>query len=607
VKLPAWGRRRWALLAALGLVALCALYALRRWYRYEPRVDVPLAADFRLGYNMDFPGDWTNLPPFIDNFKNARGFQGSCADTDPECHPLAHLDLDAQGWVRSLRYRDNPSRSYERVEVIVSSSKARFDIGKRFAVTWSGRGSLELFGTDDASRDPARSRIDFSLPSGVLALRLVAIDPDGTGDYLRDIKVFRADNEDALRAGDLFDPEVLRYLAPFRSLRFMDWMQSNSPGRCSGGSKDGEACYAASNEVCEAGRCVMPGKWNERPTQDQAMWLGSAQFLDNARPEQGTRVGGYPLEVMIALANATKASPHFNIPADSDDEYVREFATTVKAALSPALPVSVEYSNEVWNWGFPQAQYAKARGDALWPNEGTAWVQYMAARTDNMCKIFHQVFAADGERLRCLISPQTGWRELARLVLDCPAWVEQHPEQKSCIEHVDAINITGYFAGCLHSNPDVIRRWITELGPEAARTRAFEQLEHGGLIEGCDDDAIDNLDHTIDTYDHFMQLAARRGLGLEVYESGTHFEYSGKDGEPDEVSDLLVSLTRDDRMQQLYQRNMHAFRQAGGSIFNVWGWVGPNDAWANADSPTSLDHPKYRAIRSYSVSLGATP
>ncbi len=604
-RLGALLRRRPVLLGGLAVVALAAVYLARKWWRYEPHIDVQLAADFRLGYNMDFPGDWTNLPPFIDNFKNARGFEGVCGEAEPGCHPTAHLDLDEHGWLRSLRYKDEPSRLYRRVDVIVSSSKARPDIGKRFAVTWSGRGNIELSGPEDAAKDPVRSRIDFTLPSGLLTLRLVAVDPQGTGDYLRDIRVFRVDQEEALRAGDVFNPEMLSYLSPFRSLRFMDWMLSNSPGRCSGGPKDGQACYAVSNEICDVGRCVMPGKWSERPLQDQAMWLGSAQFLDHAEPARGTKVGGYPLEVMLALANAAKASPHLNIPADSDDEYVLEFARRVKKELSPELPVSVEYSNEVWNWGFPQAGYANVRGKKLWPEEGTAWLQYMAARTHNMCKLFHQVFEGDEERLRCLLSPQTGWRDLAREVLDCPAWVEQHPEVTSCVEYVDALNISGYFAGCLHTHPEVIRRWLVELGTEGALARAFEQLEHGGSIEGCEGEATDNLDHTIENYGYYMQLAARRGLGLEVYESGTHFEYSGeRGGVPDDVSKLLVGMTRDPRMYELYSRNMKGFREAGGSTFNVWGWVAPNDAWANADSPVQLDHPKYRAIADYARSLG---
>ena len=592
---------------ALGAVALLAVAAflLRRWLRYEPPIDVPLARDFRLGYNLDFPGDWTNLPPFIDNFKNARGFTGSCGARDPECHPTAHLDLDAHGWVRSLRYRDEPSRAYDRVEVIVNTSKERSDIGEPFAVTWSGQGQVEVFGSDDASRDPVRARINFTLPRGILVLRLVAIDSAQSGDYLRDIRVFRASHEERLRAGDVYNPELLAYLAPFRSLRFMDWMQSNSPGRCSGGGHDGDACYAVSNEACQdGGRCVVPGRWSERPTPDQAMWFSAAQFLDTTRPELGSKVGGYPVEVLVGLANAAHAAPHFNMPADSDDEYVSEFAGRVKQVLSPELPLSVEYSNEVWNWGFPQARYAKARGERLWPGRGTAWLEYAAARTRNMCKLFHQVFAGDDERLRCLISPQTGWREMVETVLDCPAWVEQHPEDVSCTRYVDAINITGYFAGCLPAHPEVIRQWIAELGTEGALGRAFEQLEHGGLIEACEGEATDSLDDAIETYGFFMQVAARRGLALEVYEGGTHFNYTGdREGQADDVRQFLVAMTRDARMYDLYTRNYRAFRQAGGSAFNAWGWVARDDAWANADSAIELDHPKYRAIRDFARGL----
>jgi hypothetical protein len=255
------------------------------------------------------------------------------------------------------------------------------------------------------------------------------------------------------------------------------------------------------------------------------------------------------------------------------------------------LPVSVEYSNEVWNWDFPQAQYAKVRGEKLFPGRGSAWVEYMAVRTNAMCKVFEEVFEGQRERLRCLISPQTGWRELAQDVLDCPGWVELHPEAESCMTHVDALNITGYFAGCLHRHPEVIEGWLAE-GREVALTKAFEQLEHGGLIESCEGVDRDSLDFAIETYDFFMQLAARNGLGLEVYEGGTHFEYEGKPA----VKELLVLMTKDPRMYAAYRKNIKAVRDTGGSVFNAWGWIAPHDSWANVDSLTDLGHPKYRAL-----------
>jgi hypothetical protein len=95
-------------------------------------------------------------------------------------------------------------------------------------------------------------------------------------------------------------------------------------------------------------------------------------------------------------------------------------------------------------------------------------------------------------------------------------------------------------------------------------------------------------------------------MSLEVYEGGTHFEYSGEQhGQPDDVQQFLVKMTRDPRMYDLYTRNYRAFREAGGTTFNTWGWIAPNNAWANADSPVQLDHPKYRAIADFSRSLGA--
>jgi len=145
----------------------------------------------------------------------------------------------------------------------------------------------------------------------------------------------------------------------------------------------------------------------------------------------------------------------------------------------------------------------------------------------------------------------------------------------------------------------VISGWIAEGGREHALRRAFEQLEKGGLIADCEGEAQDNLSFTIETYGYFAQLAARRGLDLEVYESGTHFEYGRQEGDRDDIKQFLVDVSRDPRMYDLYVRNYRGFIEAGGSTFNVWGWVAPNDAWANVSSPIDLDHPKYRAIADF--------
>src|SRR5262249_986689 len=151
-----------------------------------------------------------------------------------------------------------------------------------------------------------------------------------------------------------------------------------------------------------------------------------------------------------------------------------------------------------------------------------------------------------------------------------------HKGLTSCTEDVDAINITGYFAGCLPQSPDAILDWLGD-GQMQALNRAFQQLEHGSLLDNCEDDAATDLDATIAAYSDFGDLAKQRGLGLYVYESGTHFAY---DGDDDDVKQFFVDVSHDERMHDLYMRNFAGFKAAGGEVMNVWGWIAPDDSWA---------------------------
>lgn len=67
---------------------------------------------------------------------------------------------------------------------------------------------------------------------------------------------------------------------------------------------------------------------------------------------------GMSLEYMVQLANDLDADPWFNMPHMADDIFVRNFATYVRDHLEPGRKVSVEWSNEIWNfgWGFEASQ-----------------------------------------------------------------------------------------------------------------------------------------------------------------------------------------------------------------------------------------------------------
>ena len=83
--------------------------------------------------------------------------------------------------------------------------------------------------------------------------------------------------------------------------------------------------------------------WSDRTKGSDMFWGGAS---------------GVPYEYQIQLSNETKEDLWITVPHLADDNYVRNLAYMVKQQLSPGLRVWVEYSNEVWNGGFAQFQYA---------------------------------------------------------------------------------------------------------------------------------------------------------------------------------------------------------------------------------------------------------
>ena len=289
------------------------------------------------------------------------------------------------------------------------------------------------------------------------------------------------------------------------------------------------------------------------------------------------------------------------MPYRYTDAYVQQYATAVRDQLSPNLRATVEYSNEVWNWGFPQAHYANTQGRALWPNEGSAWVQYMGSRVARMCKLWKDVFAGQTGRVRCLIAPQTGWPELAIPTLDCPNWVALNPAKHDpCYRAADAIAITGYFSGNLAEpqNSAAIKNWLAQ-GRDRAFAQGLRQLELGDVAglttsEGKPiADGGDSLAHTLALWDAFVPLARARNLELYVYEGGTSMGYKGSDAE---VRQFLIDLAHQPRIKDLYAKLFRTWKDKGGTTFNLWGWIDSRSSWANIDMLGNFAHPKYQAV-----------
>ena len=521
----------------------------RAWARSKPII----------GYNLDFPGDWSQAMPFLDLMHDARPWEGKGEASDK----YAGLDLDDHGWPKSLG-------PYTQITSIIRTEHSDGFAGHVWLLSYRGEGTITVQGRVEVL-DQKPGQIRFRGADDNVWLAIDATDPKHTGNYLRDITIVREDQQGLLRQGKIFNPELLAFLAPYHSLRFMDWALSNEPGQ------------------------EQAGRWSDRSKLTQPQWR--QQFIDPKNPRQGLTQTGYPVEVMIALANELHAHPHFNLPYKYDDAYARAFATLVKEKLAPGLVATVEYSNEVWNWGFPQATYARQEAQKLWPGESTGWLQFMGARASTMCRIFKEVFGADRRRLRCVIAPQTGWPDAADASLDCPRWAAMGHEP--CFKSADAVAITGYFNGLLPraENTALIKTWLQK-GEPYALTQAFRQLEKGDVAglrtdEGpATPETALSVENTVASFRRWREIADQRGLALYAYEGGTHFDV----GPDTEVGKFVTAVSRDPRMKDLYLRLFDGFASAGGTVFNVWGGISSSNSWANGITLADRAHPKYRAV-----------
>ncbi len=266
-----------------------------------------------------------------------------------------------------------------------------------FVVTWRGAGHVRLEGMSVAgeqNRGPNRVevRVDPTRGTGneLLAISWTATSPS---DPVRDVHVWLPGME---RAGFVFWPPFLEKVRATNagrgpaSWRTLDWTRMN-----------------------EYGRAVARGGFA----------FDLAGVITPAAPSQGTPRGVAP-EYQVALCNALGMNLHFQLPhrtnALGEGDYVtfltrqlvaiRDgspglpglFGGRPFAALDPALTLTVELSNEIWNTGFPVNGWMNAEAG----RKGISFREQVASQIQLLFDVAESVFAGgvrtgqDPQRLR---------------------------------------------------------------------------------------------------------------------------------------------------------------------------------------------------------------
>ena len=466
-------------------------------------------ADPSLAMGLNGISDWSTQQPFIDVMKSARPWIGHLPDQwgGWEFEQLqAGGYLDASGWPVAIPDGVTALEAF----ILTDQHPDALSLAGQYRVTWEGQGDLSVIGVAQHVRwHQGAIRFGYEPGEGLVAIRIEAVDPD---DPIRNIRVIRDDLRPLYEAGFVFNPDWLARIRDLRMIRFMDWMFTNGSPQVN---------------------------WEDRPRRDDFSYAWR----------------GVPLDVMIDLSNHIGADPWFTLPHMADDAYARAFAAQVFDTLDPDLVVHAEWSNEVWNFLFPQAVWAREQALARWGTTAPddAWMQFAGLRAAEIADIWSDVFAGHQNRLVRVVGTHSGWFGLENALLYAPLSENDVPAAS-----FDAYAITGYFGFEIGDDTmtETLLGWIED-------GTATEQVT-AALREG----SFDEL--TAEIFPYHAGVAERYGLDLLMYEGGTHVTGHGEQTGNEVLTRFYTEYNYSPEMAALYADLLTSWRLSSDQPFNAF-------------------------------------
>ncbi len=115
---------------------------------------------------------------------------------------------------------------------------------------------------------------------------------------------------------------------------------------------------------------------------------------------------------MVELGNTLKKDIWLTVPHTASDNYVSKMAEFFKTRLDPGLTIYIEYSNEVWNFMFSQAQWVDRNGPG-----NLNYPRKYAERAVHMFKLWEEIFGSERGRLKRVLNIQAAYPWYGREVL----------------------------------------------------------------------------------------------------------------------------------------------------------------------------------------------
>jgi hypothetical protein len=516
-----------------------------------------MAADghMQIGMNLENIVDWSPAWTFTDVFKSSRGwitheFNTETWESTWDVGATNPVRVDANGNVTGLTTRVNASG--QTIQQMAGTLMFRDLDGAYpagvYRAEWDGTGRV-AFGFDATTiatgRTAAgRTYADLQVTPGSNGIYM-RIEETIPSDPVRNFNVWMpAWNGQSFagqrwQPGEAFSPYhplFLQRLDPFGVIRFMAPQETNS------------------SDI---------RTWADRRDANDIR-QGSGSDGSPSEP----LANGMSVEYMVQLANDLDADPWFNMPHMADDTFVRNFATYVRDNLEPGRKAYVEWSNEIWNfgWGF-EASY--------WVEEQTSLPQY--AGLDNW-----QVAGVEAKRdmdiWSSVFAGQTN-----RMVRVAGGWAANDWVTNRVVESMggsfDAIAIAPYFS------PNDAQRARYTSATTVDTVLADSRIAIGEAVGWA---------RTHQTLADTWTGRLGRDIKLVAYEGGQHL-----DGRNAPYQNVFYAATNDPRMGDLYRDYLKGLDDVGMDLYVDFAYTGQAGAtpWGDFAKLHRMDEPLATAYR----------
>ncbi|MCI0662096.1 MAG: fibronectin type III domain-containing protein [Acidobacteria bacterium] len=256
--------------------------------------------------------------------------------------------LDEVGWPTTdawtviFDYRPTNAWNFP-AQFIDDPERYQVDVFGTYLVSFKGSADLTAGGVAEVNNvvyDPASNTTTAEV--NVLRAEITATN-NASGLLILNFRNTRRTPESALNSGitdlrllrpgisresnQILTSPFLSALLPFSVVRYMDFLETNH-----------RIFYGT-------------GDWID--------WADRRKLAD-ATQESSGQAFGYAWEYVALIGNLSNRDLWINIPAEASDEYITELARLMRDRVNPDLNLYLEYSNEVWNFGFGQYVWNKA-------------------------------------------------------------------------------------------------------------------------------------------------------------------------------------------------------------------------------------------------------